>query len=155
MKAVLHTGLSLVLVLAPALCCCNVRWLASTAAAAPSPPPACPHCPAPEPEPSCCHAAAASCCHEAAAPAPVQEPAKPAPAPTCGCSVERPAAVPAGKSVTVDKPEASADLLPVPAALGGAFVPAAGAAHGGHDPPDRAGADARSDALFSRHVLRC
>jgi hypothetical protein len=57
--------------------------------------------------------------------------------------------------VTVDKPVATAELLPLPAALGGAFVPATGAAHGGHDPPDRAGTDARAAALFSRHVLRC
>src|SRR5262245_34576573 len=82
LRALIHIGLSALLVIAPALCCCNVRVLTGLRAASPGQPPACPSCaePAPPATPSCCHAEKtlakpvrkASCCRVAE---PAAEPA--------------------------------------------------------------------------------
>jgi hypothetical protein len=147
MRALTHVGLSLVILVAPALCCCNLRWMAAAGELA-----HCPTCPPPAPTPSTDSCCKKSCCHETAPPPTPTAPTK-APAPSCCCTAERPVA-----ANTVSKPD-------VPAAeftgeiLALAHVPALAPEHtrlaSGLDPPERAGVDARYAALFDRHVLRC
>lgn len=167
MKAILHVGLSLVMALAPALCCCNIRWLAAAATPACA---ACPICPTPTaptaPKPKkgcctvavlpCCSAGGSSCCQPADEPK-AETPARPTKPPTqsCCCQTERPDAAPAGAAVTVSKPERSADLLPLPTAATAVATPEHAGRRGGAHTPELAGVDARSAALFERHVLRC
>jgi hypothetical protein len=150
MRALSHIGLSLAVILAPALCCCNLRWMAAA-----SEPTHCPTCPQPAPKPakpSCCQPA---CCHEAeqdARTAPAPTPPK-APSPACCCNAERPAA-----ALTVTKPqvptaEFTGEILALVHAS--AVTPEHAGLVSGLDPPERAGVDARSAALFDRHVMRC
>lgn len=143
MRTLLHVGLAALLTLAPALCCCNVRLFTGRAAASPNPT-----------RPSCCHPKPV-CCHEkekAETPAPA--PAAPEP-PACKCFGERPDATPPEAAPTVADPEPTGELVPL-GLLGLAGVsPEHLGLVGGLGPPERAGVDARSAALFDRHVLRC
>jgi hypothetical protein len=153
-RVLVHIGLSALLVIAPALCCCKARELGSAVRAAPLPAPA----PA-APVHSCC-VKTHSCCHDALpdAPKPTAEPTqhhqKPQSTPSsCACCAERPAAAQTESKPTVAAAEPTGELLPLfDAALVGSpehFGPVRG------QPPDRTGVDARSAALFERHVMRC
>ena len=154
MRASLHIGLAALLVLAPALCCCNIPWLSSHATASASLP--CPSCPASVATAPVSHA----CCDqdEAAPAAPVaQSPAeRQAPTPThCQCCVDRPDTARTELAPTVAVPEPTGELLLV-AFLGPvAVAPEHLGLLRGLDPPERAGVDARYESLFARHVLRC
>jgi hypothetical protein len=154
MRASLHVGLAALLVLAPALCCCNIPWLSGHATASASLPcPSCPESVATTPVPH-------SCCDPDEDPpaSPVaQSPAeRQAPAPThCQCCVDRPDAARPEAAPTVAVPEPTSGLLPV-AFLGPmAVAPEHLGLLRGLDPPERAGVDALHEALFARHVLRC
>jgi len=159
-RALTHVGLAAILVIAPSLCCCNVRLLAGLLAA--SPRPACPARPQTEP-PTCCHAAElvknASCCRDSEPTSDTRN-HKPTPARSNpnGCDdlcYQRPEATPPKGATPVDDPEPTGELLPV-SCLGLADIPSEHIGLlGGLEPPERAGVDARSAALFSRHVLRC
>lgn len=148
-RALVHIGLAAALVLAPALCCCKARGLAA-APASPSP------AQSPPSNHSCC-AKVHSCCHEDAEPP--AKPSAPEPAPrhspgSCACNAERPAAAQTESKPTVAAAEPTGELVPLPhAALAGASE------HRGFGrgprPPNAAGADAKSAALFDRHVMRC
>src|SRR5947207_1793882 len=123
-RPLVHIGLSALLVVAPALCCCNVRWLAGVATAAAPAPAVCPTCPQPAPAPPSCYhppksakpAPKASCCHEAE-PAPASADAKPAPRPPapkpnrCECCIEWPDAVPPEGAPAVAAPEPTGELV--------------------------------------------
>jgi hypothetical protein len=155
-KAAVRIGLALVLVLAPALCCCNVWWLASPATANPPASPACPACPTPVP-------AAHSCCLDIEATPPASTTAHdpthngPAPpsAPSCVCCDDRPDAALTEREPDLAGLRLFAGWLPVLWAVPPAVAPEHTGLRGGLDPPERAGVDARSAALFDRHVLRC
>jgi hypothetical protein len=161
MRVALHVGLAVLLVLAPALCCCNIASLggdATASASASLPCPSCPESPAPA-SPPVKVPACASCCHEEeedAAPA-TQAPAEHrAPAPTrCKCCVERPDAARTDLAPTVAAPEPTGELLLVALLAPAAVAPEHLGLLRGLDPPERAGVDALYEALFARHVLRC
>jgi hypothetical protein len=162
LRALIHVGLSALLVIAPALCCCNVRLLAGQFTASPS---ACHDSPQPEPAvPTCCQIAKpekASCCHEAEpakANTPDQtNPSKPtAPKqPRCDFCSDRPDAQLPEIAPTLSAPEPTGELVPL-AVLGlTALPPEHLGLLGGLESPERAGVDTRSAVLFTRHVLRC
>jgi len=162
-RAFVHVGLSALLLIAPALCCCNVRLVAGVATASPVQTHASAPAPEPAPLPSCCRtekpapkpAKKASCCHDAdpkPAPQPAPEPAKPT---RCDCCGERPAATAPEGAPTVAAPEPTGELVPL-ALVGLADTsPEHLGLPGGLDPPGRTGVDTRSATLFERHVLRC
>jgi hypothetical protein len=139
MKAAIHFGLAVALVLAPALCCCTVRMAHAKSAA-----------------PACCAKVevapvAPSCCSQtpAAPPEPKRDAPKPAPE-TCACCAERAPAVPVSSAPTVAPAEPTGELLPLAVHIS-ANVERIPALEG------RAGssADTKSESLFARHVLRC
>jgi len=151
MRATLHIGLALAVVLAPALCCCKVGLFRPAVSAAqacaqevPVPPPAAPKC--------------AHCCNdEAPRPVPTipteHQPPQPAAPDSCACCVERPdAAKPEGEP-TVPAPEPTGERLPF-----ASLAPKA-SDHFGRaralPAPGRTGVDPRYSALFERHVFRC
>lgn len=146
MTALVRIGLVVLLALAPALCCCNARWVTSWGAARPT------GAPAPtNPAPACPH-----CCHVEI---PADTPATPPPSapghpdPHCiFCDGQNAVTLP--ESQPRPEPPAFAGVwLPVPAFL--AAFPAHPADSTRVTPPERAGVDARSAALFDRHVMRC
>jgi hypothetical protein len=152
MRALVHIGLAMALVVAPTFCCCKVRGLGAVAHAAPAPQPA-----SPLPVESCGMKAKASCCHiPKAPPAPTEQPdsspAKPAGSNSCACCGERPDAAQTESKPTVAAAEPTGELLAVAAVAG---FPEHAARSCGTHPTGRAGVDARSAALFERHVLRC
>jgi hypothetical protein len=163
MRASLHIGLAALLVLAPALCCCNVSWFGGRASAAVTSLP-CPSCPestpaTPAPKAPVRH----SCCHEEE-PAPVvaipvhATPAKhdaPGHAPRCQCCTDRPAAALPEPGPVIAAPEPTGELLPLALPGLAAVAPEHLGLLRGLDPPERAGVDALYEALFARHVLRC
>ena len=179
LRALIHVGLATLLVIAPALCCCNVRLLAGQIIALSSTPTRdCPSCPEPTPAlpslPACCQTEAAkpvakpakkaSCCHEAE-PTPLDTknskpaPAKPkptAPKPNhCDICDDHPAATTTETAPTVAATKPTGALLPL-AFIGLATIPLAHLGLlDGLKPPERAGVDTRSATLFLRHVLRC
>ena len=144
MRSLAHFGLSLAVILAPALCCCNLRWMAAAGEVA-----HCPTCPPPAAEDACCKK---SCCHEVE-PEPAPTAPTKAPAPSCCCSAERPVAANTEAKPDVPAAEFTGEILAL------AHTPALAPEHtrlaSGLDPPERAGVDARSAVLFDRHVLRC
>jgi hypothetical protein len=105
-----------------------------------------------------------SCCHEPqTTPKPIQaptsqsdsKPAKPIMPESCACCVERPDAAQTESKPTVTAAEPTGELLhPAVAALA-AGSPEHPGRFRGLDPPNRAGVDARSAALFDRHVMHC
>ena len=152
-RVLVHIGLAATLVLAPTLCCCKVRGLGASAHAA--------SVPASLPAPGeSCHPKKASCCHEAQKGAP-QSHAKPTdhkptphPAPdSCACCGERPDAAQTENKPTVAAAEPTGELLPLATACAGA--PEHSRSGRGLLPLAWAGVDARSAALFDRHVMRC
>lgn len=151
MTALVRIGLAVLLTLTPALCCCNANWFTSRAGAAspavsapvtaPRPVSACPHCRQFE-EPTT---------------APV-EPGSPAPPPGTPsphcifCDGQGTVILPES-APHPDRPAFSGELVPV--AGFDAVLPVHPARFAGLFPPERAGVDARSAALFDRHVMRC
>ena len=165
MRALVHVGLSVAFVLAPTLCCCKARGLGAVVHAAPAPGHA--SCPNPLPaQPveveSCCVKAKTSCCHESndapqSAPAKPtgSKPAEPSAPGSCACCVERPDAAQTETKPTVAAAEPTGELLSLAvAALAAGTSEHPGRFRGSH-PSDRTGVDARSAALFERHVMRC
>lgn len=162
MRALVHVGLAVMLVIAPALCCCNLHYLTGRAGAAPHSA-ACPVCPqTPTPAPvatpellSCCERAELA---KQAAPTPLPQPEnKPAPQPRprdCP-ACERPDATTPELSPEVAAPEFTGVLLFVAFFNSTALPLEHLGLLGGLDPPERAGVDTRAEALFSRHVMRC
>lgn len=141
-QALGHIGLSLAIVFAPALCCCNARWIAGFAQAAPLP------CPTqPEKEPACCQKAQSACCHQEADP----EPQPTAPPPSCVCYTERPVATPPELKPDFDPPTAGEWVAITDEVLSPEHN---GQLHGS-DPGGHTGVDTRFATLFERHVLRC
>jgi hypothetical protein len=171
LRPLIHVGLAALLVIAPALCCCNVRLLAGQLAASPMSPmsnASCPACPQPEPAvPSCCHSTKPSpnksSCHanepaKSDSDAQKQQKQKVPAAPKhqrCDfCGAKPDATLP--KTVpTVDAPEPTGELIPV-ALLGLTVLPPehlgllVGLEHS-----EQSGVDTRFNSLFARHVLRC
>lgn len=164
MHVVIHFGLAALLVIAPALCCCNVRLLAGLLTNSSTPDSPCPVCPQPEPVlPSCCHSAKPvakkSCCQasESAKNNAQQQPKPATPKPErCDfCFGEKPNATPPKGAPSVASPEPTGELIPV-SLLGFTALPIEQLGLvGGLDPPERAGVDTRFESLFTRHVLRC
>ena len=164
MGALVHIGLSALLVIAPALCCCNVRLLARQLAPAQPSGGNCPICPEPQPAvPPCCQSAKPvakkSCCHDLESkPSGSQnqpEPAKPKPDRCDFCFGEKPNATPPKTLAANERPEPTGELIPI-ALLALAVLPSVHLGlQGGLDPPEGAGVDARWESLFTRHVLRC
>ncbi|MBA4062324.1 MAG: hypothetical protein C0501_01195 [Isosphaera sp.] len=149
MRALLHVGLAWLLVLAPAFCCCNARLFAGRADASPADPPQKSCCPAPSERP-----APKSCCHEAE-PAPAPQPLPAPHAPACQCRADLPDATLPDTLPAVSDPEPTGERLPAAVPGPAAVPPEHLGLVGGLGPPERAGVDARSEALFARHVLRC
>lgn len=156
MRALVHIGLAVAIVVAPTFCCCKVRGLGAVAHAAPTLQPA-----SPLPVEPCGKKVKASCCHipkDTPRPAPAErpdsEPAKPAGSDSCACCGERSDAAQTESKPTVAAAQPTGELLPLAAAAVAGFPEHAAWSCGTH-PPDRAGVDARSAALFERHVLRC
>jgi hypothetical protein len=137
MRAAIHFGLSVALVLAPALCCCTVRM----AYAKPS-------------APSCCakvEVAPVSCCSQHAPAPPEPKPSAPKPAPdSCACCAERPPAAPVEVAPTVNAAEPTGELVPL-----AVHIPATVEHTPARDGRAGSGVDAKSESLFARHVLRC
>lgn len=162
MRALVHVGLAALLVIAPALCCCNLHYLTGRAVAAPCP--SCTHAPAAPVEaatPSCCHhevapqTAKQSCCNEPAADTP-ESPSAPKPhAPECKCAAERADTAPPLVAPEIAAPEPTGEVILVAVLDPAAVPPEHFGLIGGLDPPERAGVDTLSEALFSRHVMRC
>lgn len=162
LQALVHIGLSALLIVAPALCCCNVRLLAGQVAPSanqhascsqPAPTPAASCCRTAKPveKPSCCHAAQPESSDSKSAPA---KPAQPKPN-HCDFCGERPDATMPEIAPTVAAPEPTGELVPL-AFLGFAAVaPEHLGLLGGLEPPERAGVDTRFTTLFEHHVLRC
>lgn len=164
LQAFIHVGLSALLIVAPALCCCNVRLLAGQMGPSTGQHSSCSQ-PAPTPEPSCCRAAKpaqkASCCHEAQ---PASSDSKSAPAKTpqpkprpnhCDFCGERPDATMPEIAPTVAAPEPTGELVPLAFIGFAAVAPEHLGLLGGLEPPERAGVDTRFTTLFEHHVLRC
>lgn len=169
LHAVTHIGLSALLVIAPALCCCNVRLLAGQFGSFSKADTT--HSSSQKDElstqPSCCHAEKstapksmkrASCCHQ---PAPSSEnssssekPTNPAPS-QCEFCGERPHAIPPENAPTVAAPEPTGEVLPLVYLFAAAVAPEHFGLMGGLEPPERAGVDTRFTILFEHHVLRC
>ena len=141
-RAIIHIGLAAAVVLAPALCCCQTGWFAKPARSA--------H-PSAAPE-SCCAKAKKTCCDKSNTPTP---PAEKPHAPECVCCAERPDAALTEARPAETPPRPTGELLSL--ALAGllAGFPEHAASVTLANPPDRSGVDARSAALFERHVLRC
>lgn len=149
-RPLLHVGLVLAIAVAPALCCCKVRGLGAAAHAAHAPAPSHPSR-IPPPVESCC---GKSCCHRTAEPpaAPTEPDPKPKPKPKPApgpCCAERPDAVQTESTPAPADAEPTGELLPLPH-----DAPAGAPEHRGSDrgarPPD-----AKSAALFDRHVMHC
>lgn len=147
MRALSHIGLSLAVILAPALCCCNLRWMAAASESTHAP-----TCPPVPKSATCCQK---SCCYDADAAEPVAVPATPpkTPSPSCCCTADRPVAADTAQKPDVPAPEFTGEVLTL------THTPALAPEHArlasGLDPPERAGVDARSAALFERHLMRC
>jgi hypothetical protein len=167
LRALVHVGLAALLVIAPALCCCNVRLIAGQFIAPSTPNGSCPASPEPDPglPSSCCHTAKAvaqkkSCCHDSQpsrsdAPKPQNQSRPTAPQHRCDFCCAKPSATPPKNLTAVAAPEPTGELIPV-ALLGlTALPPEHLVLLGGLDPPEWAGVDCRSESLFARHVLRC
>jgi hypothetical protein len=99
-----------------------------------------------------------TCCHEAL-PAPKPAPAeptesKPPTAPeSCACCTERPDAAELEAKPVVASAQPTGELITVAALVAGS--PEHLSLFRGSHPPERTGVDARSAALFDRHVMRC
>jgi hypothetical protein len=157
-RALIHLGLTAALVVAPVLCCCKARAL--VAAPLPSIPTSIP-APAPKPVESCCSKLMKAACHDAAPTPSPAVPAEPKPQPMeaphspCACCLERPDAAKTEAKPAVQAAEPTGELAsPAVAALVAICPEHLGLCRGLH-PPDRAGVDVRTAALFERHVLRC
>jgi len=165
MRFLVHIGLAILLVIAPTLCCCSVRT-ALARVAAPSPPrlptSSTPPAKSGPVEASCCqatpvaHPVAKSCCHtELAAKNHIPAPKPTAPPPSkCVCCVKQPDATPP-QLATVPATLLPGDFVPVELLALVAIPPEHLGLLGGLDPPEHAGVDTRSEALFARHVMRC
>jgi hypothetical protein len=154
MRAFVHVGLAVAIVLVPTLCCCKLGWLNTPAYAAPS---STQTSTSAAPAESCCVKTKPSCCHEKA-PKPEQKPtqhkpAKPTTPDACGCCTERPDAAQTETKPVVAAAEPTGEWLAVTALVAGS-PEHFGLVRRSH-PPDGTGVDARSAALFDRHVMRC
>jgi hypothetical protein len=165
MRAPVHIGLAVLLVVAPAFCCCHLRLLTALVVASDGPPHAC--CPI-SPERPARVAATSTCCQSAKAAKPARkscrhhaEPAKKpapkpdAPQPSRCCLDQRPDATPPESPPTVSAPQPTGELVPLAVVGLRGTSPEHLGLLGGLDPPEGAGVDTRSAALFARHVLRC
>ncbi len=158
MRALVHIGLSVAVLLAPALCCCKVRGLSAATRATPAD-----EAPVHAPLEPCGMKAKSSCCHESndrsepePFPAPsTPKPTKPGTPESCPCCGERPDAAQTESQPTGAAPEPTGELLAFSVATLAAGSPAHAGRFHGLFPPERAGVDARSAALFERHVMRC
>lgn len=150
-RTLVHVGLAAMFVIAPALCCCQARVFSDAAHAAPaSPQPT----QTPQPEESCCKKVR-SCCHEEGEPpAPGKHAPEPAPRhDSCACNTERPDAAQTESKPTVAAAEPTGELVALPHAALVASPAHRGSSRGAR--PPHAGTDAKSAALFDRHVMRC
>ena len=102
-----------------------------------------------------------SCCHlsnETPKPAPAKptdsKSNKPT-APGCACCAERPDAAQTETQPTVAAAEPTGELLSLSVAALAAAIPEQPGRFRGSHPSDRTGVNARSAALFERHVMRC
>jgi hypothetical protein len=99
-----------------------------------------------------------TCCHEAL-PAPKPVPTKPteskppADPESCACCAERPAAAQTETKPVVAAAQPTGELIAVAVLVAGS-PEHLGLFRGSH-PPERTGVDARSAALFDRHVMHC
>jgi hypothetical protein len=146
LQALVRVGLGLLLTLAPALCCCQARWLFASAAA----PSGASAEPAPRSAPSCPH-----CCQAETPAAPTPEAPAPKPLPThphCIFCDGQAVAITADPGLQLQPPVFTGELLPAFMATVAHVHPASAA---GLSPSERTGVDARSAALFDRHVMRC
>lgn len=166
LRALVHVGLAALLVIAPALCCCNVRLLAGQFSAASASnsanPPRLEHEPA---LPSCCHelkpVAEKSCCHEGDSSKSNTQKPQNQPKPTapnqhrCDFCTAKPSATQPKNLSAVAAPEPTGELIPISLLGLTALPPEHLVLLVGLESPDRGGVDTRSECLFARHVLRC
>jgi hypothetical protein len=160
MRGLVHIFLTVVVAITPALCCCQARLFSGHAVALSKSNDAAEN--TSQVPASCCHPEHtakiekhSSCCQENLTstsdtkPVPLSTPGQ------CCCSMER---------IDTALPKAAPQLSPlewtgelVPLALLGVvgISPEHLGLVGGLQPPERAGVDTRSAALFDRHVMRC
>lgn len=146
-RTLVHVGLAVMFVIAPALCCCKARGFTAVAKATPTSPQT---AQTPQTEESCCQKIR-SCCEDATDP-----PVVPEPAPrhdSCACNTERPTAAQTESKPTVAAAEPTGELVALPHAALVASPEHRGPNRGAH--PPNAGTDAKSAALLDRHVMRC
>ena len=142
-RALVHIGLAAACILAPVLCCCQVRTLGASAHASPIPAPALESCCAKREK-----ADPARSPTSATIPPTKPQPASPRAPQSCLCCAERPAAVKAESGPTLRPAGPTGEFLPLTLAAG--YIE-----HRGLQPPRQFGGNVRFDALFIRHVLRC
>jgi hypothetical protein len=167
MRATIHIGLAFALVFGPAICCCRIRCIAqevafaglssvlSTAGTPISRLPECCSISGKSAEEVCCRATQSE-------PLPILEQhAEPSTGNTCPpgslcrcCASYAPDALPT-PAVVVPVSDSANDLRQVAWRCISGFPPEHLGLLGGLGPPERAGVDTRSEALLSRHVLRC
>src|SRR5437764_1004885 len=121
MRALIHIGLAVALVIVPTFCCCKARGLGAVTHAAPAQMPAPSQLPEVPPVESCCVKAKTSCCHihipgDTPKPSPAKQPdSKPvkpaAPSESCACCGERPDAAQTESKPTVAAAEPTGELL--------------------------------------------
>ncbi len=148
MAVFVRIGLGVLLALAPALCCCHARWLTAQAGVAVA-----------VAVPECCAPAKATpgsvpACLHCQAELPAETPESPTPPSHCVFCDGQSTALAVAPRPGIEPPAFAGEWLPVLGLLP-AVLPAHPAFQVGVFPPERAGVDARSAALFERHVLRC
>lgn len=148
-RTLVHVGLAVMFVIAPALCCCKARGLTAAAHAAPAPPQTA------QTQESCCQKVR-SCCHDEVGPP--AAPGRPVPEPdprhdACACNTERPTAAQTESKPIVAAAELTGERVALPHAALVATPEHRGPGRGAR--PPNAGTDAKSAALFDRHVMRC
>jgi len=158
MRALIHVGLAALVVIAPALCCCNLHYIVGSVAASHASCPATPQSESIPPivaePPSCCHhevTPAKECCP---ANKPPERQADPKPKPQCP-ACERADTLPPQPTPEIAAAEPTGKLLLDVFRVQTGIPLEHLALIGGLDPPERAGVDTRYESLFLRHVLRC
>jgi len=147
--------------IAPALCCCQTRFISGHTATLPN---SSTQTTDTEPSASCCHTEKivkpvknSDCCHEEPAGAGGSSNPNPGSKPpaSCCCATDRVDATAPKESPQLAPLEWSGELVSLAHFGFVDFTPKYLSLVDGLLPPERAGVDTRFAALFERHVLRC